>query len=492
MIMNGVGLLMIGVVLLLFVYMLLAKRYHNLPFLPFGFLIVYFAIRAVFQFVGHLPLFSEYDKWIGVASGVILSWAVVRLTFALLIELPLKYWKQIEIPNITRDFILLICYAILFFIVLRARGDVNLAGLITTSAALTVVIGLAAQTTLGNFFSGLVLQMEHPFSIGDWITYGSHTGRVIGITWKSTRIKTRDDVLIYLPNNELSNGILVNYSMPDRRVVCRIDIGLEYGAPPNKVKQVILDVVKQHPKVLDNPRPQVRLTSFDDFSINYQIRFWYQDYIHDPQIKSDINTQLWYALRRHDINIPFPIRDVQHAHIERRHKHQKREQLAFQIKALLDKVPLLNPLSDENREKIALEATIQDYGEGEIIVQHGAEGDSLYIILDGACEVLFEKKGQAPKKMATMNIGDFFGEMSLLTGAVRSATVKVLGYATVIRVDKALFSTILASNPDIIEQLGKVIAQRQQDLSNEASKIQDKSTAQRKLTSRIKDFFGIK
>ena len=489
--MNGAGLLMIGGALLLFVYMLLAKRSRFLPFLPFGFLIVYFVIRAVFQFVGHLPIVSEYDKWIGVTSSIILSWAVIRLTFALLIELPLKYWRQIEIPHITRDFILLICYAILFFIVLRARGDVNLAGLITTSAALTVVIGLAAQTTLGNFFSGLVLQMEHPFSIGDWITYGSHTGRVIGITWKSTRIKTRDDVLIYLPNNELSNGILVNYSKPDHRVVCRLKIGIEYGAPPNKVRQIILDVVKQHPKVLDSPRPQVRLISFDDFSINYEIRFWYENYIHDPQIKADINNQLWYALRRHDINIPFPIRDVQHAHIERRYKHQKRKQLSFQVKALLEKVPLLNPLADENREKIAQEATIQDYGAGEIIVRHGAVGDSLYIILDGACEVLFEKEGQRSKKMATINKGDFFGEMSLLTGEVRSATVKAQEYATVIRVDKALFSTILASNPDIIEQLGEVMAQRQQDLSNEANKIQDKSTIQRKLISRIKDFFGL-
>ena len=249
--MNGTGLLMISAALLLFVYMLLAKRSRFLPFLPFGFLIVYFSIQAVSHFFGHLPIVSEYDKWIGVASAIVLSWAVIRLTFALLVELPLKYWKQIEIPHITRDFILLICYAILFFIVLRARGDVNLAGLITTSAALTVVIGLAAQTTLGNFFSGLVLQMEHPFSIGDWITYGSYTGRVLGITWKSTRIKTRDDVLIYLPNNELSNGILINYSQPGRRVVCRLNIGLEYSAPPNKVRQVILDVVKEHPKVLN-------------------------------------------------------------------------------------------------------------------------------------------------------------------------------------------------------------------------------------------------
>ena len=489
--MNGIGLLMIGAVLLLSVYMLLAKRSRFLPALPLDFLILYFAISAFFQLAGHLPIVAEYGKWIGVASAIILSWAVVRLTFALLVDLPLKYWKQIEIPSITRDFILLICYAILFFIVLRARGDVNLAGLITTSAALTVVIGLAAQTTLGNFFSGLVLQMEHPFRIGDWISYGSHTGRVVGITWKSTRIVTRDNILIYLPNNELSNGILVNYSMPDRRVVCRLNIGLEYGVPPNKVSQVILHVVKQHPKVLNRPGPQVRLISFDDFSINYEIRFWYDNYAHDPQIRADINNQLWYALRRHGINIPFPIRDLQHAHIERRYKYQKREQLALQIGTILAKIPLLVPLSGEDREKIAQEATIQDYGAGELIVNQGAPGDSLYIILDGACEVLLEREGRASQKMATIYKGDFFGEMSLLTGEARNATVKALEDTTVIRVDKELFSTILASNPDICEQLGAVMAQRQQDLSQDAIKAQNKLSVQLKLIAKIKAFFGV-
>jgi len=130
--MVGTGLLMVAVALLLSVYMLLSSRIRILPGLPLGWLILYFAIRAIHQFVGHLPLVSEYEKLIGVGYTVVLSWAVVRLTFTFLLELPLKKWKEIEIPNITKDFILLVCYAILFFIVLRTRGDVNLAGLITS------------------------------------------------------------------------------------------------------------------------------------------------------------------------------------------------------------------------------------------------------------------------------------------------------------------------------------------------------------------------
>ena len=297
--------------------------------------------------------------------------------------------------------------------------------------------------------------------------------------------------MIYLPNNELSNGILINYSKPDRRVICRLNVGLEYGAPPNKVRNVILDVVSQHPKVLSKPRPQVRLISFDDFSINYEIRFWHNNYTNDPQIKAEVNNQLWYALRRQGINIPFPIRDVQHAHIERRQKQKDRKHLSTQIIALLENIPLLAPLSDDVRKKIALEATIQDYGSGEIIVRQGEAGSSLYIILDGSCEVYLEKEGQPTTKMATINKGDFFGEMSLLTGEKRSATVKSLEYASVIRVDKELFSEILAFNPDMPEQLGAIMAQRQHDLSAEASKAQGQTAAQLKLIHRIKSFFGM-
>ena len=113
------------------------------------------------------------------------------------------------------------------------------------------------------------------------------------------------------------------------------------------------------------------------------------------------------------------------------------------------------------------------------------------MILDGSCEVLLEKNGQVIKKLATISKGDFFGEMSLLTGETRSATVKALEFAQVIRVDKRLFSEILASNPDIPEQLGTIMAQRQLDISAETSKSDGQAVAKLKLIYKIKSFFGI-
>ena len=136
-------------------------------------------------------------------------------------------------------------------------------------------------------------------------------------------------------------------------------------------------------------------------------------------------------------------------------------------------------------------SSIQEFGSGEPIVHQNAPGESLYIILSGACGVQLEKKGGGTQKVATIKEGDFFGEMSLLTGEVRKATVKAMEYATVARVDKALFSTFLASNPQVCEKLGTVMAQRQQELDKEASRPPDELANPNNVITRIKAFFRI-
>jgi CRP-like cAMP-binding protein len=158
---------------------------------------------------------------------------------------------------------------------------------------------------------------------------------------------------------------------------------------------------------------------------------------------------------------------------------------------MLNNVPLFEALTAEDRQKIAEEAVIQEFGSGEPIVHQNETGDSLYIILSGACDVQLEKIGGGTNKVATIEEGDFFGEMSLLTGEVRKATVKAMEYATVARVDKALFSTFLASNPKVCEKLGTIMAQRQQELDKEASRPSDELANPNNVINRIKAFFRI-
>jgi small-conductance mechanosensitive channel/CRP-like cAMP-binding protein len=481
------------IVVFLSAYAVLSKRFKKIPSIPIGLIIVYLITHILASVARDLKWAAEWAPWIQVASVVFLSWAVVRMTFFLLIELPLRLRKKEELPNITRDLILLTCYAILVVIVLRVKSNINLTGILTTSAVLTVVVGFAAQTTLSSLISGLMLQIERPFAIGDWIKLGDLQGQVIGITWKSTRLLTREKIQVYIPNAEITNKSFMNYSRPDPTLLARIRIGIEYGAPPNIVKDVIQQVLSQHRQVLKMPAPDIYLVEFGDFAITYEIRFYHTNFAGEPRIKSEINTGLWYALRRNNITIPFPIRDVYHKHIERRfqEKETASRKISFNIEGLLESVPVLSTLSPDIRAQIAERSKIAEYGAGEFIVRQGAQGDSLYIIRTGSCGVYIAKNDIQENKIATINSGEFFGEMSLLTGEPITATVRAMVDTTVIVIDKANFSIILNDNPAISVELGEILAKRQKELAEEAGRIVAHAPSSVRMIAKIKSFFGI-
>ena len=474
-------------------YAIAANHSKKIPVIPVGLLIAYLVFQLMAKIMEGMARAADWETWIKVAADVLLSWAIARLSFFFAIEMPIKLRRGKEMPSITRDLILIFSFAILSLIVLRMRSDINLASLITTSAVLTVVIGFAAQTTLSSLISGLILQIERPFSIGDWIEYEKYTGRVVGINWKSTRLLTREQVLVYIPNSQITNSSFMNYTRTNRAMIARLLIGLEYGAPPNVVRRVILEVVDAHSRILKAPLPEVRLLEFGDFAITYEIRFWHNSYALEPRIKAEINNQLWYALRRHGINIPFPIRDVQFKHIEKRQqaKSQAPEKRRSDIQCLFAQVSVLSALCEEEQIQLAQRATTADYGEGEYIVRQGEPGDSLYIIQKGSCDVFIKAHGGREKKVAHIEAGDFFGEMSLLTGEVRNATVRAAEDTSVVAIDKLAFSTIITANPSISVQLGEVLTKRQKELAAVAGSLTTENPSSRHMINRIKAFFGI-
>jgi len=476
---------------LLSLYRRVSKSSSRLPELPLTLLIVYFCIRFFSRLTQPLVISPDWGIWLTVTESIVLSWAVARLVFAGTLEIPLKVRGKKPLPRITRDFILLLCYAVLVFIVLRLQSNINLISLITTSAALTVVLGFAAQSLLSNFFLGLVLQLERPFDIGDWIQIGDYIGMVTSINWKSTKLLTRDKILVYIPNSEITASIFLNFSKPDRKVRSRITIGLDYDAPPDRVKKAILGVLHQHQKVLKHPVPDVLLTGFGDSAILYEIRFWHEHFSNEPLIKSEINVLIWYALRRHNIAIPFPIRNIHYAHEERSHQAATREHRCHDMVRIFEKVPVLSPLSSEERTQLAHQVKIEPFGEGEIIVRQMDAGDSLYIITQGMCEVLLEDPAHPLKQVAVLKKGDFFGEMSLLTGEPRTATVRAIEDTEVIVIQKDIFSEILTANSGISEYLGQVLAERQQQLARQRGDMALADATPGGFIQKIKSFFRI-
>lgn len=470
-------------------YRFLASRVTRLPSLPLGLLILYFLMRLTLSVIpGDAD--AEILRALGVAEAALLYCAAARIALYLFVESVYRWRAGVKLPKITRDLILAAAYAVIAFVVLRTRGGVNLVGLITTSAVLTAVIGLAAQNILGNLFAGLGIQIEHPFRIGDWIQYHDYTGRVTGIGWEATRLKTLDDEAIVIPNLDISKSVIKNYSMPTTRHAMKIEVGVEYGAAPNRVAEVLLGVCGREATVLDEPPPVVRVLAYGDFAITYQVRFFYEGYGNYPEVRTAVMKAIWYALRRAGIRIPFPIRDVQQRHIERRFEAEELSRLRAAAISDLSVIPILTPLSPEAREELAGAMAIEEYGDGETIVRQGDAGDSLYIIHRGACDVEVEKGAGQAVKVADLLPPAFFGEMSLLTGEPRSATVRARGDTTVFSIGKAAFREILVAEPEISGKLAEALAARQVETA-QAGRGGDEERRAGSILARIKSFFSI-
>jgi small-conductance mechanosensitive channel len=189
-------------------------------------------------------------------------------------ETPVGHRSAAAIAAVTRFFIYAISGAT---IVTVAFPDANVGPLLATSAVTSLVLGLALQPILTNFFAGVVISLERPFRINDWIQVGEHEGRVTQITWRTTSIRTRQNDTVILPNANMARETLTNYLYPHPLHMSRIYVGAHFLTPPHRVKAAMLAAADQVDGVLDRPSVEVYIHNFDESSITYELRAWIDD-----------------------------------------------------------------------------------------------------------------------------------------------------------------------------------------------------------------------
>jgi small-conductance mechanosensitive channel/CRP-like cAMP-binding protein len=331
------------------------------------------------------------------------------------------------------------------------------AELVTTSAVSAVVLGFALQDTLGNAFAGLAIQSEKPFNVGHWVTVGEHEGRVAEVTWRATKLRTKSGNFVIVPNNVVAKEAVVNYSEPAAPTRLYVDVGASYLVPPNAVKAAIAEAVRNCPLVLTAPAPDVVLLAFDASAITYRARFWVQDYEADERARDQVRTAIYYSFQRHQIEIPWPISVEYKGELPQADRDDRRREVA----ASLSNTDLFSPLPEEVRNAIASACVVAEYGNGEGIVRQGEPGQSMFIVARGEVSVLLEP---GREEVARIAAGGYFGEMSLLTGEPRTATVVALGDVSVIELNADLFRRLAAEHPAAIEQMAVSAMTRRADL----------------------------
>ena len=397
----------------------------------------------------------------GLASGygllVLLSWALLQLPASLGLGRPM--------PQILRDLLTLAAGA-LFTVIALQQAEVNLVGLITTSAVLTAVIGLAAQETLKDLFGGLSMQIGAPFRVGDWVDLGEQRGQVRAITLMNTELQTLDGAAVVVPNSQAAAAVALRYR-PGMPVGHRFSVGLDYSHPPAQALRLLQEVLERHPAVLAEPPPRVWISRFADSAVEYELQLFQQEVGEGAQfrLRGELLEQLWYALNREERRIPFPVLELRRHH----HAPQTPDELALEQAErraeLLSANPLFARLSAQQLATLAPLTRCLRYGPGETVVREGEPGDCLYQVVEGTLAVSKRSSdGDDSLTVAQLGRDAVFGEMTLFTDAPRQATVRSLGETVLLEVERGDLVPLLENNPDLLEQLSQLIAARQQEL----------------------------
>jgi len=397
------------------------------------------------------------------------------------VALAVNPWRADRLPDrfptIVQDSIVIALFAVASTVVLQER-------IFAATAVSAVVLGLALQDTLVNFFAGLAIQIEKPFRVGHWVNIRGADGMVSEITWRATKMRTKTGNFVIVPNSVLSKDTIVNYSEPSLETRLELEIGVSYEVPPNRVKQTILNAIADEPLVSRTVAPEVLLVSFDDSSIRYRIRVWTTDFAADERLKDHIRTAVYYAFHRSGIAIPFPIRTV----IVKDAQPTSPDVAATEL--ALRRVSIFASLPDDQRAQIAAVAHRALYAAGESIVRQGESGSSMFVLISGEAAVLIQP---GDREVARIPAGGFFGEMSLLTGAPRNATVKTTADSEVLEITADDFKQFVLAHPAAVEQVGTAVANRQAELEQARAQGTEAqaSDAPQRLADRIRRFFGL-
>jgi small-conductance mechanosensitive channel len=426
--------------------------------------------------------------------------AVINLTSVLLFDVLLDA-ARLKPPRIMRDLLIAFTY-IIAAITLLSQSGVDLTGIVATSAVITAVIGFSLQDTLGNIMGGMALQMERTIGVGDWVRIDQQEGMVKEIRWRQTSIETRNWDTIVIPNSVLMKGqvtLLGRRTGAPRQHRQWVYFNVDFRYAPVDVIEAVEKALQAEPipNIALEPAPHCLVIDFHDSYARYAARYWLTDMALTDPTDSVVRSRIYFALRRAGIPLSIPAQSLFITEDDAGRRERKRDEEIEHRVETLSNVELFHTLTDEERRQLASGLSVAPFARGEAITRQGAEAHWLYIMTKGEAEVRVAVDGNLSKKVATLHAGDFFGEMGLMTGEPRTATIIAQTGVECYRLDKESFHEIIRSRPEIAEDISHVLARRRVELDavrlglNEEAKRQRMSHTQGDLLRRIRSFFTL-
>ena len=420
----------------------------------------------------------------------ILAYLLVRVFNSIIFGLIYRMRSGYEAPTLVRNIFSIVAFTALFLLIFSSIFEgVNLGALFTTSAIFGVILGLALQDTLGNFFAGISLQADRPFQIGDVITVGAqrHSGVVEEITWRAVKIRTFSNHVVLISNSTAAREPIE--VCPRDNLNCRhVFFNTLYSDSPAKTIHVVREAVREADNVSDKVTPVVRIRNLGESGVDYEVKYWLTDYAKYNDTDALVRQRIWYAFRRAGLSFAFPTRTLL---VERMARTGPPSGDGGAIIERLSAVDIFAPLSAEETAMLARAAVSHVFAPSETVIRAGDAGSSMFVVHNGRVSVQINENGVA-RSVATLNEGDFFGEMALFTGEPRAANIVALEETEVLEIGHDAMKKVFDTNPDLVESLSFIIAERRKGLAPQASAHQREHDESAGLLSSIKRFFGMK
>ena len=436
------------------------------------------------------------------AAGVAANIAVA-LVGMVLIRLATLFVFRVVLPairsapaRIVEDLATAALYVGWGFAWLRLSG-VDPASLFATSAVVTAVLAFSMQETLGNVLGGVMLQLDRSLAVGDWVRIDDVSGQVTEVRWRHTAVETRNGETMVVPNGWLmKNRFTVLASRHDPAKPWRrwIRLNIELDASPGKVCAILEEAVHNAaiPNVALDPPPSAVLTEIGPRTGAYALRYWIHDRAPDDGTDSIVRQHIVAALVRSGIKLSVAYQEQLEVKDDKEHREAERNQERARRLEALARVDLFAPLSVVECESLADHLVYAPFVAGDVITRQGAVAHWLYLIISGRAEIWYESP-QGRTLVNVLQAGDVAGEMGLMTGEPRRATVVALTDVVCYRLDKEGFATVIAARPDIARQISQILATREVQLQGrrEAAKALEPVVHHDAILTRIRSFFGL-
>lgn len=446
---------------------------------------------------------AEYLTGIITALRYLINTAVWIVGGVLVVRLiDLFVWKRMietkigqPVPKLLKDVVAIVVLVLAFSGIMATVFNRSLSGVIAASGVAGLVIGFAVQQLIADFFSGIILNINPPFSVGQWIKLDNDEwAKAVETNWRATVFEDFYCNTLTVPNSRVSRMAVRNFETHKTYTAQSMEIYVDSRVPTGRILDILLSAGKEARYAMDPsgelPEPFVGITDLSERGVRYML------YYHIPSVASYISsrTTLYETVVNHLYQAgidPVPPRyEVgTRAAPEFVSRHRDRA-------ALLRKADLLAGLTDEEIAGLAAQMAEHRFAPGGAVVEQGEAGESMYLLVEGLLSVFIDIEG-TEKMVAKLGPGTVFGEMSLLTGERRTATIRADVRSLAYEVTKPVFETVLKERPEVMGPISETMAWRKlrnaesADGANERAIQEQQQSMAGQILSRIKTFFGM-